>query len=144
MVSNSAGLITVDTGPKPLHPVLWLVRLGQLDDHSRESLQSAVATWDQGNRAATVEWLRELMSHIRSQVTTTDNREAALTALGDMVERLEVEALKVELFWICGVPADAHVRGTAAKSSTRIRDGQLPFNALRVRGGRHDGAGRLF
>lgn len=144
MVSNSAGLITVDTGPKPLHPVLWLVRLGQVDDHSRESLQSAVASWDQGNRAATVEWLRELMSHIRSQVTTTPNSEGALKALGQIVDRLEVEALKVELCWVCGVPADANVRGTAPKSSPLIRDGQLPFNALGVRGRRHDGTSRLF
>ena len=133
MVSNSEA-ITVDQGVKPLHPVLWLVRLCQLDAHSRESLQSAVATWNQGNRAATVEWFHELMTHIRSQVTRTPNRETALAALTEIVGRLEQEALKTELFWVCGVPADADVRGTAQKSSTRIRDGQLPFNALGVRG----------
>jgi len=133
MVSNSAA-ISVDQGLKPLHPVLWLVRLCQVDGTSREFLQSAVATWEAGNRAATVEWFRELTTHIRSQVTATPNRDGALNALGQMVDRLEQEAIKTELFWVCGVPADAHVRGAAQKSSTRIRDGQLPFNALGVRG----------
>lgn len=133
MVSNSAQIV-VDNGPKPFHPVVWLVRLCQVDAPSRERLVSAAETWNQGNRAATADWLQELMMHIRSRVTRTPNRDNALKALAGIYERLEQEAFKTELLWICGVPADADVRGTAQKSSTRIRDGALPFNALGVRG----------
>lgn len=143
MVSNSA-LITVDTGPKPLHPVLWLVRLCQVDENSRACLESAVQEWGRGRRPAVIEWLRELLLHIQSQVTATPNRDTAIKALEGMIERLQQEALKTELFWIFGVPVDADLRSAAQKSSTLIRDNQLAWNALGVRRSGHDGTGRLF
>lgn len=132
MVSETRERFEVDSGRKPLDPTLWLYAWAKMDSVAEEHLRCAGTTWAAGNRRASIQWLRDLVMMIGSRCKPTENAKRAQSCLSAIVERLEQEAFKVELLWLCGVPSDGK-QSEAGKASELIASGALPFNALGIR-----------
>jgi hypothetical protein len=131
MVSSER--IFVDKGAKVLAPSVWLYRLAQVNSEAKELVQGAAEMWSRGDRRASVLWFQQLLELIETRVQGTRNSVEASRLLRQVIERLEQEAFKVEVFWLIGVPADANARNQVEKQTDRL--GDLPFNALGIRRG---------